>query len=406
LSFGRTTIDSNASDSATFQTGEGAAAQRMRQMGEADSNSRKQGAAKRMRFQTLIACRGMIAVLVMLHHASLAVFPTQTSGGTTVLGGFFNFPYGRMAFFFAVSGFLLGYVHTRDFGQPARWLNFAVQRFRSIYPFYWTVLAANMFILTMFVVVGMPPHNWVTDHYPSPGVIASSFALVGPDAHDNVIVVAWTLFHEILFYAVVGLLIINRRLGIAAVFAWAFLVVAGAAGQAPDWVPAYVTNPLNLLFAYGFAAAQLVRRDMVPMPRLLVAGSGTAMVLMVWWQLEYSPGPVAMPQMFGAAWAVMFAGLATMEMRAPIKVPRVFLELGAASYALYLTHFTMLLIFAELAIREGLTDVVPIGIAFMIVVALTLASAVLLHKLIEQPLSNSLRRRLAPMRNRSGVAAE
>lgn len=342
------------------------------------------GAAPAPRLQTLVAARGIVSVMVLLFHASGSILPLRQFWGKTVLGGILNFPYGRIAFFLVLSGYLIGHLHTRDFGKPARLLLYAVSRFRSIYPMYWVVLV-------IVVLIGLSPIGWRPENNPSATKLLSSAALVGPDAQSNVLGVAWTLYHQILFYAVFGLLVLNRRLGLLAVAAWMMLFAAARLGAAPGWVPDYVTQPVNLLFLFGFVASQMAARNRVPAPRLLVAGSALFIGCMIARQLAGPTDVDAQRLLIGLAWAVMLAALTTIETRHRIRVPRVMIELGAASYVLYLTHFTVLLALAKLAAHRGWNHVIPVEIAFVVMVAISLGVALLVHRLVERPLAKWVR---------------
>lgn len=339
------------------------------------------------RSDLLKAARGGLAVLVMCYHASASIFAADKYWGTTVFGGVFDAPYGRIEFFFVASGLVIALRHWGELGEPARLRDFAGRRARSIYPLYWIVLAGVL-------ALGLLPWGYAPGTYPPPQQILASVLLLGADSTPTVLAVAWTLYHEMLFYLVMGVAIWSRRAGLLVAMLWLALIAARAAGYSVPGVPPYVSDPINLLFAFGVAAALWLRRGgAVPVAACaavaLLLGGG---LLALWGDLA------ALPEAghrlgFGLAWALALVAMLGLERRRRVRVPGVLLRLGEASYALYLIHFAALSVLAKLAIRSGFAAAVPPEVAFVTLLAIILASALLFHRWIEVPLQARLRGR-------------
>ncbi|MGL4542478.1 MAG: acyltransferase family protein, partial [Polymorphobacter sp.] len=341
-------------------------------------------AAPPPRLRTIEAGRGVAALLFVLYHASAGIFPAAKYWNTHVFGRVFDFGDSGVAFFFVLSGFIIATVHAGDIGVPVRLSHYARRRFVRIYPIYWVVLAGVTALLTLPLGLGVPPLR---------AVLVSSVLLVGPDAKATVLAVAWTLYHEVSFYLVFGLWIIDRRLGAAVSLAWLALVLANFAGMAlPAALPAYLASPINLLFAFGAGTWWLSNRAL---PRIdvtrwavptAVAAAATfvavGMDAVFTQQLSWALRQLA----YGAAAATGLAAVVALERSRPVAVPRLMLRLGAASYAIFLTNFTLLSMLAKIAVHAGIRDSWPPELAFILLVGSAVALGLVFHTLIEVPL--------------------
>lgn len=193
--------------------------------------------APAFKLKSIEAGRGIAATLVVLYHASAAIFPAAKYWHQQVFSGIFGFGYAGVEFFFVLSGFIIAFAHHSDIGTPSRLANFVRRRFNRIYPSYWIVLAAVVIMATSGVGPPLPP---LSD-------IISSFVLAGLDYSKAILGVSWTLFHEIGFYIVFGLAIWRPWAG--AVFG--VVAIAAAAAHIAGLVvplPFYWQAPVNLRF--------------------------------------------------------------------------------------------------------------------------------------------------------------
>lgn len=330
-------------------------------------------------FGTIEAGRGLAALLVVLFHGSAAIFPAPKYWNTQVFGGVFDFGYAGVEFFFVLSGFIIAYVHAGDIGAPAGLSHYARRRFVRIYPVYWVVLAGMIALVVLPLGLGVPPPA---------ATVAASVLLMGHDATATVLAVAWTLYHEVAFYLVFGLWIVDRRLGAAVTLLWLALVVANLAGVAlPAALPPYLASPLNLLFGFGVAAWAVSQRT-GGRYAVVVASLGAAAFIGVGMEVVYVQwlSEAASQLAFGAAAAVGLAALVALERARAVAVPKLLLLLGAASYSIYLTHFPLLSLLAKIAVRTGIRDHWPPQLAFIVLVTVAVALGMAFHKLVEKPL--------------------
>lgn len=74
----------------------------------------------RTRLDGLQAGRAVAAVMVVLYHLTVYFLPEHYYGGEKVGPGLFKMGYAGVEFFFVLSGFIMVFVHMRDFGVPER----------------------------------------------------------------------------------------------------------------------------------------------------------------------------------------------------------------------------------------------------------------------------------------------
>lgn len=277
--------------------------------------------------------RALAACWVLSHHANQYV-------------GYFFAPMGPVApllangylgvdFFFVLSGFIiaLSSQRLRDSGRGAA--DYAGARLIRIYVPYLPIGVGMLALLLVFPDLSTLQR--------SPGVLTSLTLL--PSADLPALTVAWTLVHEVLFYAVFGLYFISTRLLWAALAAWGTaIVVAWAAGYAPDLPLKYLLSPVNLCFLLGVAVYYLVRNGVGKGVALACAGVGIAALLVEAWR----PLPDRWFLTLGFAGLIVCASSPWAQRRQP---GRWLMTAGAASYSIYLVHTPVLGVAVRLLAR-------------------------------------------------------
>ncbi len=336
------------------------------------------------------ALRGLVAVLVMLFHLTI-VAPAIDShwadfGMAHHAAAIFGFPAGRIEFFFVASGFLVARRHLDGIGMRGEARSFLRRRLIGIYATYCLVLVGVL-------VIGLTPLGYRSVPYPAASTIVHSLLLFGTDPHDSVLPVAWTLFHELLFYAVFAAALFNGRLGGWVAAGWTVLIVAAMAGHDVPGVPDYFASPLNLLFLFGVAGAWMLRRGWVVRPDVLAAAALLAGAALVGEHHALSLLPRGSQSLgWGLAWAMAIMSLMTSERSRIIRVPRFLVTLGDVSFMLYLTHLLLLVQLIQLLAWTHVK--LPTGVVVPMLAVLTIGVAIAGHRLVELPLRRHLRRRL------------
>lgn len=332
------------------------------------------------------AAHGIAALLVVLYHAERALALPQYLGHPP-LAGTTGFGHAGVDFFFVLSGFVIAYVHHADLGQPTALPRYAARRAARIYPPYWAITA-------ILLVLGVAAHG--PSNVPSPAALLQS-ALLLPGDNELILGVAWTLVHEMTFYVLFGLAILDRRLAAAAVLAYAAL----------GWTPlhSWGATCYDALFVVGVGAAWVTRHAPVRRPRTL-ALLGAAGFLLAGLAENAGLLPVAGPPgrlAYGLAAAAIVIGLAQAERAGRLAVARPLALLGAASYSVYLAHSPVLGYAARALLTTGLLARLPDWLAMALVVGIALAAGLAFHRWVERPLTRAAQRAFRPTPGRHAV---
>jgi peptidoglycan/LPS O-acetylase OafA/YrhL len=283
--------------------------------------------------------------------------------------------------FFVISGFIMVFTTGR---KPQGTLTFFASRVRRIAPLYWSVT------LALFAVARFAPSLIQNTPSDLQRLVASLLFIPvqrADGAMEPVVFVGWTLNFEMAFYALfaLGLLAPRRRIGVlATVGALALAVAWGWAARPAAPALGFYTMPMVLEFGLGMLLG-LAWPRLDPPERLvwpLAAAAAAAFALML-------AGPQLWPEVdrlfaFGLPAAVIVAVALALERRGRAARWPWLQALGAASYAIYLSHFFVTQAVTLLARKAGLHgpwEAAGAAAAAFIGVAL---AGVLLHRTLEQ----------------------
>lgn len=336
----------------------------------------------RPKLETVEAARGIAALAVVVFH---------TNAAALFIGHDFFAPFSAgehgVDFFFVLSGFIIFFAHGDEIGDRRRARDYVVKRFIRLFPILWIVAGSGLLAKAM---IGEPV---------SLSVAGTSLFLY-PSLERPYPLVLWTLRHELLFYLAFLVLIISRKAGAMLFGVWtaACLVQLGAvaSGHPIEGVAAFLASSYHLDFIMGAALAAAHNRwnfSASPVPLLV------GIALVVTWVVIEQTAPfhrhdvvdyLSLPAVLGTlcmgtAFTIVLHGLLRIE---PIvKVPKVLIDLGSASYAIYLIHTPLN------SLSQRLAVFLPSGLSHLFIAAIGVAGGVALHRWGERPLSESLRRR-------------
>lgn len=360
--------------------------------------------------------RGMAALAVLLYHATMLVDEHYHHAS---LGGVFGAGFGGVHVFFVLSGFIMLLVHVQDLDRPKRLVTFVKKRFTRIYPLYWAVLLPSALFYYLYLGRPLEIHHFI-----------GNLLLTKLSRFEAIVPVAWTLFHEILFYSLFAILILKFRLGVVAFAAWIALVIpVGYFGL--NLSPPYLlttltgldygaisafflltTSSLNSLFLFGLAAYGLYHllkrhpaRETVGLSAFF-AGILLVLALGANYNANHPVGDYSWSHLhhltlgFGLAAMLLMTAAASETLERWFSRQKALLFLGNASYSIYLTHYLL---------QKELTSHLPFLLpkrdpesallAFLITVACTLLVGILVYRYVEVPLMTWTRARL---RSRTG----
>jgi peptidoglycan/LPS O-acetylase OafA/YrhL len=200
--------------------------------------------------------------------------------------------------------------------------------------------------------------------------------------------VAWTLVHEVIFYAIFSLFFISRIALLGALVLW------GGAIIGLHWMEiefgrygwGYLVSPVNLCFLLGVAIYYATRGGV---PRKLALAVGLlGICIVVWGAAQLVPPRTSIALGFGAL--LVFASSGS-GISGPFAGPAVFL--GAASYAIYLVHNPLEAAAVRLVLMfdPGASP----GFVFIVISAMALIAGLAYHSWYERPALALARRTLA-----------
>lgn len=316
--------------------------------------------------------RFFASAIVVIYHA------TQKTGSPQL---FMTGAFG-VDIFFVISGFIMIFI-TENRKRGA--LNFFLHRLARVGPPYWIItlaLAAALFF---------QPGSFAVSLFSVPYILSSVIFLPHPNPGSGEIMPlynpGWTLNYEFFFYSLfsVAIAISHRHRALLASSFLAIIVIAGAAFPHDGYVLDFYTNPILIEFIYGMLIGYLVvsgnRIGLVSSIILIALG----IVGIIATDIR---GPVlrlSNEQFFvwGLPAAAIVAGSIFFELSQKRYPSKFLLMLGNASYAIYITHYTVLT-----GVIKAWTSIgFPIGTVILIVSSVSAVCAgVLFHFLIEKPL--------------------
>jgi peptidoglycan/LPS O-acetylase OafA/YrhL len=351
------------------------------------------------KLQGVEAGRGLAAFLVVMYHAARHF---KLDIGYLPWGGVFHFGHVGVDFFFVLSGFLIYFVHAGDIGRPRQLARYVRRRTSRIYPVYWFALLGSLALV-------LASRNQTL---PQVGLLLQTLFLAQP-LGAPLLGVSWTLQHEMLFYGVFALMILNLRLGQAVLGLWLCMILAQwAAGG--SWLSQDIyriaMNPFNLEFFMGMAGAWLVRRraPAADGARALLATGGSLFLALA---VAENAG---MFDSYGNPARVAYGLVSTLLVVGLAGVPRVrgvfavmLVRLGGASYSVYLFHLMAIGVAYKVMDVAGLLRLLPVWLSYGLVCAIAIAAGLAISRWIEFPLLRAVRssaRRPAEIRSAPAAA--
>lgn len=334
----------------------------------------------RQKLQTLEVVRALAALAVVVFHSSQQPF---MAGLCAELPPVFDLGKYGVPVFFVLSGFIIIFVHGREIGRPERVPRYFYRRWLRIWPLY-----AALTLLQVTVKPLMPGRESETLSQ----VITSLLFL---DLGETPIInVGWTLVHEAFFYSVFGVVMIfgNRFV------AW-FLIVFLALQTGVHFdqstagpLASFVFSPMRWYFLVGIAVGCMTPVAFSPNsqgPRKI----GLFVLLSV--GLIGSVG--ALSPNFGkvSGWILLMAvliglvllALVSHDLRKGVKMPRLLVYLGAASYSIYLVHSTVIdLGLVSLGKIAPVLLVNHLGVTMAVLALISVGCGLICHELLEKPL--------------------
>lgn len=306
-----------------------------------------------MKWRSIQALRGIAVLGVVAFHA-LSV-ERKYSGGDPFLPDILNFGQTGVDLFFVISGFIMVTVTQGRFGSAKELYRFLWSRVTRIYPTYWFY-----FFITAAIFLVKPA--WVNASQGNNAQLVTSFIL-WPTQQLPLVMVGWSLIHELWFYLVFAvLLLFSQRWLLPVLLFWAALVITGNfIFDLHSLSPAIliILHSYTLEFIIGALLAWAFHRNLFAGASTDIVWIGVICILLCGFLAAYSADVVVFQEgvlragLLGLFYGLLVLGLALLEQRRVLLVPRFLQFIGDISYTVYLSHVLVLSAIGRLWVLTG-----------------------------------------------------
>lgn len=346
-------------------------------------------------YKSLQAGRAVAAILVVLFHLGGAI-AAEKYFHSPFFAVPFSFGGAGVEFFFVLSGFIIFAVHKQDIFQPAQFGDFVKKRVIRIYPTYW-ILFLSVYILAISssALRGTVPHDLF--------LVLRSLLLIPQDPTSvggtgaPVLIVAWTLQYEMLFYGFFAVMILSRTATVGLGVSWLLVYVMYRGDVTLSFPLSFLVKDHILLFFFGMMVAKACTSRGFDVARpMLWFSVGAVFFSVVAFEKVLGGGFLEDKRvlLYGVASALMVFGLVKAEDRGCVIGGSKWLQvLGDSSYALYLIHYPLISILCKFSMLLQLKKWGGVGalLSYGLIFVACLGSAVLFHLWLERPLTRYLR---------------
>jgi peptidoglycan/LPS O-acetylase OafA/YrhL len=358
-------------------------------------NTRKDGNQKKDELYGIQMLRALAALAVVTHHS---LEQSNAAAGRFSPDWLTTFGAAGVDVFFVISGFIMLYVSFPAGDPPITSRSFLFGRTTRIFPLYWLCCLG---IIVISMAGFLQHHHWTGND------LVKSFFLF--PSENPVVHVSWTLVYEMYFYFIFAAVLMFRSANLAALGAAAVI--------------------FGVWFGNGLVPLKSIRGFLAdPIPMEFCMGLLLALAFSVW-KLRTKPWPISISVSLiglgfllaasyflgdgntsglGGARRVLAWGLpatlvvaAFLQVRPPQnRLGRALVLVGDASYSLYLTHVFVMLGYGYLL--NGQLARYNQAFVVLVVVTISLGTALLVHLLVERPIDRLIRPRRRSFPRSSG----
>lgn len=332
------------------------------------------------KIQNIQALRGIAVLAVVLFH--LMTIEQKYGGTQTILPDFFKFGMFGVDLFFVISGFVMIAVTRGKFQNLKQATRFIYHRASRIYPTYWfySLLVLGVFLFKP-TLVNSSQGNEVN--------ILASFLLL-PSEKLPLVMVGWTLIHEMYFYLIyfIFLLLITEKHLIKALVSWGVVIVAvNIYFELSSPIEKLIFHPLTIEFITGcFLGIYFFRATNINKFRnilLFLAAFSVFIVSIYSHNLYQSYTGHTEPQNW---WRVLIFGLPAITIvfcfliaeRNGFTIHSSIASIGDASYSIYLSHILTLSaagrVWSEVSLDSVLDNLVILPALMILAIAVGMFS--------------------------------
>jgi exopolysaccharide production protein ExoZ len=342
--------------------------------------------------------RGVAAILVVIFHTTgnlakekyLGVHANNLAEATRLFGEI------GVCYFFALSGFLMHVLHHRQIGKPEYAWRYTKSRALRIYPPY------IISFLLVYIVAQLAPSAAnalkldILTLLTSLSLLPQDKTVVGGTGAP-VIIVAWSLQHEIIFYAAIGIGIIKKLFVQILLAVFTILIMLRVIGVEMAHPASFLSKPVNIIFIMGYYAGMLSSMEIDKIvKRMMLVLVGVCVMASLFFCMNYGDTSdntiVSLTIGLMAATALSCKSIINSAQNLRINKNSIVNIVCDASYSIYLIHFPIVSILckAVLSIRDS-AEKYPM-VAFFAILVTTIAISTLYHKYVETIILKSLAR--------------
>jgi len=361
------------------------------------------GLKNRAELRALTSVRGVAAWFVVLYHIRFSI-----AGLPPTLVTIFGKGYLAVDFFFLLSGFVIWLtwgerIHVGGWRAVPRFLQ---KRIARIWPLHLFMLGCAIGLALLLASTGrQDPYHYPFAQLPLHLLLLQNWGFTSQLAWN---VPSWSISAELgayLLFPLLALAIDWRRVptpailaAIGSLFAALHLIMAsfGGATLGSDIAHFGLLRCLTEFSAGTAICALWVRwRDTPALPAIVSGLTSTALLLC--WATRALPETLAIPPAFAAL--LLALALTSDRRRNPLEITPLH-YLGEISYATYLGHFMLFIVFKLVFVADP-RAIPPHLIALYL--TMVLVSSVALYHLIERPAQDWINRLKLPSRSREGL---
>lgn len=329
------------------------------------------------------ASRAFVPLAIILFHVSLVI---KNYYGYNFLWLAYLGKTGGVDYFFALSGFMMYYVYHKKFEDKKRFKNFAVSRLIRIYPLYWIL---TLLLIPVYFIFPSFGQGYETDLI----VILKSLLLI-PQTHEPILFVGWSLSHTLLFYILFSFFFINRRITITAISIWTLGIILHYLNILnSSTIYNFIFHKENINFISGLICAAIVVKYRINNGYLYFFLGMFGFPLT--WVLK-NVGLLFIPEelLYGCSSFMLILGIAGLDLRKNIHLPKPVVFLGNASFSIFLSNFTTIVVLAKVSSAINLSKYFPLWLISVAWVILSVITGCIIYLFIESKLTKYLTSRL------------
>lgn len=344
--------------------------------------------------KSLHSCRGISCVLICFVHLGGAI-ASEKYFNVDLFQDLFSFGACSVEFFFVLSGFIIFYVHRKELGQSKAVKSYVLKRLIRIYPIYLIVFTfAYLFALTL------PQFN---NTISSVSVLIQSVLLLPQNKATiggtgaPIIIVAWTLQVEIVFYFIFLFFLLSKRYLFILIPSILILFFSKKMGMQYTFYLDFISSEYILLFFIGGLASYVLesKKKINQYPGVLICIGFVFYFLSVGLLLlDFRIFAQLVILLYGMSFSCIILSLVLFEKEGIVFLGNSFFQmLGAISFSLYLVHYPLISFLCKVSMFLNLKSLGLLGatVSFISIFSLCVFTAWLIHRYVERVIIKKLR---------------